>query len=58
MDNDHNLIITPKGQYQYDSDSDIYRRVPDPQTREAWDQYGWILVTLLLTAITYYVTLV
>lgn len=57
MDNDHNLIITPKGQYEYDSDFDVYRRVLDPQELTLAQRYGWIAVTVLLTAVCFAVTL-
>ena len=52
MDNDHNLIITPKGQYQYDADSDCYCRVSSDLT--FWDSWGWIAVISVLTAIVYF----
>lgn len=52
MDTDHNIIITPKGQYQYDPDFDIYRRVPEPGDQTHWQRYGWIYVFAVLLAIT------
>ncbi len=57
MDNDHNLIITARGQYSYDADFDVYRRVPEPRDLSHFEQFGWIYVTLLLTALCFFVTL-
>ncbi len=58
MEHDQNLIITAKGQYAYDADYDIYRRVPEPRDLTHFQQFGWIYVLAILTAVTYYVTLV
>ena len=51
MDNDHNLIITPKGQYQYDPDYDCYYRVYSEQDLNHWNTYGWLYIILALAAI-------
>jgi hypothetical protein len=56
MDNDHNLIITPKGQYAYDPDSDCYTRVPTEQDLTHWNQFGWLYVIAALTLLCYTVT--
>lgn len=53
MDNNHNIIITPLGQYEYDSDFDVYRRVPSSQETTALAQYGWIYLCLFLTALCF-----
>ncbi len=57
MDNDHNLIVTAKGQYSYDSDFDVYRRVPDAEELTHIQQFGWIYVAVALTALCFFVTL-
>jgi hypothetical protein len=53
MDYDHNLIITPKGQYQYDPESDCYTRVPSEQDLSHWNTYSWLYIIFALTAICY-----
>jgi hypothetical protein len=58
MDNDHNLIVTAKGQYRYDEEYDCYYRVYTEQDLTHWNQFGWLYVLAVLTAICYYVTLV
>ncbi len=57
MDNDHNIIITPKGQYTYDADFDCYRRVPDLQDHSHWNTYGWIYAVVLMSAFSIYMSL-
>jgi hypothetical protein len=49
MDNDHNLIITPKGQYTYDPDHDCYTRVHSHQDFSHWSRFGWLYIILALT---------
>ena len=58
MDNDHNLIVTANGQYRYDPDYDCYYRVYESRDLTHWNQFGWIYVCAVLTAICFYVTLV
>ena len=58
MDNDHNLIITPKGQYQYNPDLDHYVPVPEANEQTHLAQFGWIYVCAVLTVVGYCVTLV
>jgi hypothetical protein len=55
MDNDHNLIITPKGQYVYDPDYDCYYRVCTREDLTHWNQFGWIYVIAILSAVCFYV---
>jgi hypothetical protein len=50
MDNDHNLIITPKGQYAYDPDYDCYYRVYTAEDLNHWNTWGWLYVILALFA--------
>jgi hypothetical protein len=57
MDNDHNLIITPKGQYAYDADFDIYRRVPEARDLTHAEQFGWVYAVLILMVAAYGLTL-
>jgi hypothetical protein len=58
MDDRDIFIHTQRGRYEYDADFDVYRRVPEPRDLTHAEQFGWIYVTLILTAICYYVTLV
>ncbi len=56
---DRDIFIHPnRGEYEYDADYDIYRRRPEPRDLTHLQQFGWIYVLAILTAVTYYVTLV
>lgn len=48
-------IDTPQGQFIYDPDFDYYRRAPKPQDSSHLSQFGWLYVTVLFTAICYYI---
>lgn len=37
--------------YEYDSDFDVYRRVPEPITLK--ERYGWLVAILVLTIVAY-----
>jgi hypothetical protein len=42
MDN-NNTITRPCGtRYEYDSDFDVYRRVPEPEELTHMAQFGWV----------------
>ena len=56
MDYDHNIILTPKGQYAYDPDYDCYYRVYTEQDLTHWSKFGWLYVIVLLAALCYAVT--
>ena len=56
MDNDHNLIITPKGQYAYDPDYDCYTRVYTEQDLTHWNTWSWLYVIAALAVFCYAVT--
>jgi len=57
MDDRDIFITTNKGQFQYDPDFDVYRRLQAPRELTVTQRYGWIAVTLALTAICFYVTI-
>ena len=57
MDDRDLFIHTKQGQFEYDADFDIYRRLQDPRELTALQKYGWIAVTLALTLLCFYVTL-
>ena len=57
MDDRDLFIHTKQGQFEYDSDFDVYRRQQDPRELTLAQRYGWIAVTLLLTAVCFAVTL-
>jgi hypothetical protein len=50
MDYDHNIIITPKGQYQYDADHDCYSRVDDKRESH-WDRWSPIYAVVILVVL-------
>jgi len=56
MNNDlYNQTIEFQGRkYRYDPDHDIFYRVVEPMS--SWDQWGWILVMLILCLLAWYVT--
>jgi hypothetical protein len=52
MDDRDLFIHTQHGQFEYDPDFDIYRKVNDqPLTHTA--QFGWLYVCVVLAAICY-----
>lgn len=56
MEND-NIITRPNGsRYEYDSDFDVYRRIPDASEFGHMQQFGWIYVCTILAVICWYVT--
>jgi hypothetical protein len=57
MDDRDLFIHTKQGQFEYDADFDVYRRQPEPRELTHLSQFGWIYVTVVLTAICFYVTL-
>lgn len=58
MDDRDIIIQTNRGRYLYDADFDVYRRLPEPKDLSHFQQFGWIYALAILTAVTYYVTLV
>jgi len=48
-------IIRNGYQYRYDADYDCYYRVYTREDLTHMNQFGWIYVTAILTAICYYV---
>ncbi len=57
MDDRDIFIQTAQGRFEYDADFDVYRRQPEPCELTHIQQFGWIYVTLVLTAICFFVTL-
>ncbi len=57
MDDRDIFIHTTRGRYEYDRDFDVYRRQPEPRDLSHFEQFGWIYVTLALTALCFFVTL-
>ena len=57
MDN-RDIIHTAQGHFEYDADFDVYRRQQEPKDLTHSQQYGWIYVTVLLTALCFFITLV
>lgn len=54
MDYDHNIIITPKGEYRYDPDFDHYVRVPEDREQTHLAQFGWLYICVCILAIAVY----
>jgi hypothetical protein len=56
MNDLYNETITRNGRiYRYDPDYDCYYRVCNPRDLTHWNQFGWIYVVAVLSAVCYYV---
>jgi len=57
MNNDlYNEYIVRSGRkYRYDPDYDCYYPVREPEEYTHLSQFGWVYVTLLLSAVAYYI---
>jgi len=59
MNDPHNELILKDGkQYRYDPDYDCYYRVFSPEEYAElshWSKYDWLYVTVILTAVCFYV---
>jgi hypothetical protein len=54
---DTNIITRPDGRrYEYDSEFDVYRRIPEPSELTHMGRFGWIYACLLSIIIATIVT--
>jgi hypothetical protein len=56
MNDLYNETIVKNGvTYRYDPNYDCYYRVCTPEDLTHWNQFGWIYVIAILSAVCYYV---